>query len=113
MSDAKMPSVHYTVISADGCERTTSYGADGCRYEVYHDTGWCPREPELQTAKAEIEIYWSASRHETLQLDGDQHRDMEMYDRLPDLLDAIASGDVPQLALEEVLSGAAQLAMAC
>lgn len=113
MSDAKKPSVHYTVISADGCERTTSYGADSCRYEVYHDTGWSPREPELQTARVEIEIYWSASRHETLQLDGDQHRDMEMYDRLPELLDAIASGDEPQAALEEALSGVARLAIAC
>ncbi|MDQ1090689.1 hypothetical protein QE400_000102 [Xanthomonas sacchari] len=108
MSDADRPSFDYTLISADGCKRTTSYAAPSGHYQEVRDTGWSPGEPELQTARAEIEIHWPLRRQETLHLDGDQHRDIEDYDLLQEVLDAIAAADEPGTVLEEVLSGASR-----
>ncbi|WP_407503021.1 hypothetical protein [Xanthomonas euvesicatoria] len=112
MNDVNKPSIHYTLVSVDGCERTTSYCPASEGYREYHDSGWTPSEPEQHTARAELEIYWGGGRHQTLELDGDQHRDIEMYDKLPELLEAIGSGDEPDTALQDALAGASRLAMA-
>ncbi|MEB1409536.1 hypothetical protein JH265_22175 (plasmid) [Xanthomonas campestris pv. campestris] len=112
MNAVKKPSIHYTLVSVDGCERTTSYCPASEGYRDYHDSGWTPREPEQHTARAELEIDWGGGRHQMLKLEGHQHRDIGMYDKLPELLEAIGSGDQPETALQDALTVASRPAMA-
>ncbi|MEB1704870.1 hypothetical protein VDR65_10365 [Xanthomonas campestris pv. campestris] len=112
MNVVKKPSIHYTLVSVDGCERTTSYCPASEGYRDYHDSGWTPGEPEQHTARAELEIDWGGGRHQMLKLEGHQHRDIEMYDKLPELLEAIGSGDQPETALQDALTAASRPAMA-
>ncbi|MGZ1522159.1 hypothetical protein [Xanthomonas citri] len=62
-----------------------------------------PREPDRETSSAEIELKWTGGRRHELLLDGDQHRDLEDRDMLPELLARFAYGDDPDVVLAEVL----------
>ncbi|OCG90032.1 hypothetical protein LMG667_03415 [Xanthomonas euvesicatoria] len=99
------PTIIYTTHSADGCTLKTRYEPFpiSTRYKSINMGEWSPREPERETSSAEIELKWTGGRRHELLLDGDQHRDLEDHDMLPELFARFADGDDPDVALEEVL----------
>lgn len=101
-----LPTFLYTLHTADGCECTVNYAvsADGAVSEEER-MPWDPDEPELHTTNATLDIAWPDGHGDVvIELSGDEHRDLEAYDRFDDVLRAIAAGTAPRAAVDAVMA---------
>lgn len=112
MTQDTHPSFLYTMSTGDHRWRTIEYVPYAGDYRAVRDTGWMVGEPTMETTHAEVVTRYPDGTENTLTLDGDQHRELEMSDRLIALFEAIRSGDEPEIALQDALAGASRLAMA-
>ncbi len=89
-ADPSRPIIDYGMRTADGCERTIIYGLTTDGEVIELETGpWTPQEPEAETVLVEISIRFDDGSM-SADLNGDQHRDLEMSGSLSEYLVALA-----------------------